>query len=54
MPQWFVDITDMARRSVEAVKTGELKILPSFHEKTWYQVSIRARVCVLDMRSSRV
>lgn len=39
MPQWFVDVTDMARRSVEAVEKGELKILPEFHVKTWHQVS---------------
>ena len=39
MPQWFVDVTDMARRSVEAVEKGELKILPEFHVKTWNQVS---------------
>jgi valyl-tRNA synthetase len=37
MPQWFVDVTDMARRSVEAVEKGELKILPEFHVKTWHQ-----------------
>ena len=39
MPQWFIDVTDMARRSVEAVEKGELKILPEFHVKTWNQVS---------------
>ena len=37
MPQWFVDCEDMARRSVEAVRTGKLNIRPAFHEKTWYQ-----------------
>jgi valyl-tRNA synthetase len=37
MPQWFVDCTDMARRSVEAVREGRLKIRPDFHMKTWYQ-----------------
>jgi len=36
MPQWFVDCTDMAKRSVAAVKEGRLTIRPAFHEKTWY------------------
>ncbi len=35
MPQWFVDCADMARRSVEAVRDGRLKIRPEFHKKTW-------------------
>ena len=37
MPQWFVDCSDMARRSCEAVRDGRLKITPKFHEHTWYQ-----------------
>lgn len=35
-PQWYVNCTDMARRSVEAVRNGDLKILPQAHEQTWY------------------
>mmetsp|Transcript_5382 Transcript_5382/g.7932 ORF Transcript_5382/g.7932 Transcript_5382/m.7932 type:complete len:1126 (+) Transcript_5382:65-3442(+) len=35
-PQWWVDCKDMARRSVEAVETGELEVLPEIHKKTWY------------------
>jgi valyl-tRNA synthetase len=34
-PQWWVNVDDMARRSVEAVEKGELKIKPEFHIKTW-------------------
>lgn len=28
---------DMARRAVEAVRSGELKIIPDTFTKTWYQ-----------------
>lgn len=34
--QWFVNCKDMARRSVEAVRTGELKLIPDMHNKTWF------------------
>jgi len=35
-PQWYVDCTDMAKRSVDAVRSKELKIVPEEHERTWY------------------
>mmetsp|Transcript_6955 Transcript_6955/g.10360 ORF Transcript_6955/g.10360 Transcript_6955/m.10360 type:complete len:1106 (-) Transcript_6955:479-3796(-) len=35
-PQWFVDCNDMARRACDAVRSGELSILPKIHEKTWF------------------
>ena len=35
-PQWYVDCKDMARRSVEAVRSKELLIIPEFHERTWF------------------
>ena len=35
-PQWWVNCKDMARRSVEAVKNGDLRILPEFHKPTWF------------------
>jgi valyl-tRNA synthetase len=35
-PQWYVNCTSMARRSVDAVRNGELKIVPAMHESTWY------------------
>ncbi|KAJ1461257.1 tRNA synthetases class I-domain-containing protein [Pelagophyceae sp. CCMP2097] len=35
-PQWFVDCGDMAARACEAVRSGELVILPKEHEKTWF------------------
>eukprot|EP00056_Hartaetosiga_gracilis_P003916 m.69527 g.69527 ORF g.69527 m.69527 type:complete len:998 (+) comp11633_c0_seq1:860-3853(+) len=34
--QWFVDCNEMAARSVDAVTSGELKLIPSQHEKTWF------------------
>ena len=36
-PQWYVDCTSMAARSVQAVKNGDLKIVPDMHEATWYR-----------------
>ncbi|KAG5498815.1 hypothetical protein JKF63_03104 [Porcisia hertigi] len=36
MPQWFVDCSDMARRAVEAVRNGDLRLYPSSHEAVWY------------------
>merc|ERR1712232_1437004 len=30
-PQWYVDCKSMASRSVDAVRSGELKIVPSEH-----------------------
>ncbi|XP_071548302.1 valine--tRNA ligase isoform X2 [Panulirus ornatus] len=35
-PQWYVKCSDMATKAVQAVKSGELQILPKIHEKTWY------------------
>ena len=36
-PQWYVNCQSMAKRSVNAVKDGDLSILPEFHKKTWYR-----------------
>eukprot|EP00934_Nitzschia_sp_Nitz4_P004454 Nitzschia sp. Nitz4//scaffold257_size48314//3811//7283//NITZ4_007084-RA/size48314-snap-gene-0.22-mRNA-1//1//CDS//3329544433//4444//frame0 len=36
-PQWYVNCNDMAKRSTDAVRNGELKIIPAEHEKTWFQ-----------------
>ena len=33
----YVNCNDMARRSVEAVRNGDLQIIPSFHEATWFR-----------------
>lgn len=35
-PQWWVNCSGMAKRAVDAVRNGELKIMPPDHEKTWY------------------
>jgi valyl-tRNA synthetase len=35
-PQWWMNCKDLAAKSVEAVRTGEMKILPEFHHQTWY------------------
>ncbi len=36
MPQWFVDCSSMAAKSVAAVRNGELKLTPPSHEVVWY------------------
>eukprot|EP01038_Epipyxis_sp_PR26KG_P012499 gene12499-16767_t len=36
-PQWYVNCTSMAQRSIDAVRNGELKIVPDMHEATWYR-----------------
>jgi len=35
-PQWYVNCNDMAKRSTDAVRNGDLKIVPAEHEKTWF------------------
>ncbi|KAJ6627764.1 Valine--tRNA ligase [Pseudolycoriella hygida] len=34
-PQWYVKCDEMAKLAIEAVKSGELKIIPEMHVKTW-------------------
>ncbi len=36
-PQWWVNCQDMAARSVEVVRDGSLKLIPSTHDHTWYR-----------------
>ena len=36
-PQWYVNCDSMAEKSIMAVRSGQLKILPSIHEATWYR-----------------
>ena len=36
-PQWYVNCGSMAASAVEKVRSGELKIVPDFHEATWYR-----------------
>lgn len=36
-PQWYVDCKSMAKQSIDAVRNGELKIIPEMHEATWYR-----------------
>uniref|UniRef100_A0A1B6LT09 valine--tRNA ligase n=1 Tax=Graphocephala atropunctata TaxID=36148 RepID=A0A1B6LT09_9HEMI len=34
--QWYIKCDDMAKRAKEAVVSGELKIIPEYHSKTWF------------------
>ncbi|KAJ8686683.1 hypothetical protein QAD02_022477 [Eretmocerus hayati] len=35
-PQWYVKCDEMAAKATEAVKSGELKIIPEQFKKTWF------------------
>lgn len=36
-PQWYVNCKNMAQRSIDAVRSKELKILPTIFEPVWYK-----------------
>jgi valyl-tRNA synthetase len=36
-PQWYVNCNSMAKKAADAVRNGELRIVPDFHEATWYR-----------------
>ena len=36
-PQWWVDCKDMAAAALDAVKTGEMQIIPETSEKEWFR-----------------
>uniref|UniRef100_A0A8C3T678 valine--tRNA ligase n=1 Tax=Chelydra serpentina TaxID=8475 RepID=A0A8C3T678_CHESE len=36
-PQWYVRCEGLARGAADAVRRGDLRILPHFHCKTWFQ-----------------
>jgi len=36
-PQWFCDCKKLAKRATDAVRNGELKILPEFHKPKWFE-----------------
>ncbi|CAF1002039.1 unnamed protein product [Adineta steineri] len=36
-PQWYVNCQSMAQRSIDAVRSKELKILPTLFEPVWYR-----------------
>ncbi len=36
-PQWWVSCSGMAKKACDSVKEGKLKILPEFHERTWFE-----------------
>jgi valyl-tRNA synthetase len=33
--QWFCDVSGMAQRALEAVRSGELELIPGSYDKTW-------------------
>ncbi len=35
-PQWYVKCDQMAADATEAVRSGQLKIVPDMHQKTWF------------------
>ena len=49
-PQWYVDCRDMGKQAADAVRNGELKIIPDHHLKTWFNWmdNIRSAPCSLS------
>ena len=35
-PQWYVNCEGMAKRATDAVRNGDLKIIPKEQERTWF------------------
>ncbi|KAM4697001.1 valine--tRNA ligase [Rhinophrynus dorsalis] len=35
-PQWYVRCDEMGKRAADAVRDGQLSIIPEFHNKTWF------------------
>jgi len=35
-PQWYCECKDLAEKSIDLVKKGDLKILPKFYEDKWF------------------
>lgn len=35
-PQWYVDCREMGKQAADVVRSGELKIIPDHHLKTWF------------------
>lgn len=35
-PQWYMRCDNMASEAIKVVKSGELKLIPDAHEKTWF------------------
>jgi len=49
-PQWWVDCKQMAGASCDAVRTGDLQILPAECETTWFRyVSARLSHCSMHV-----
>ncbi len=36
MPQWFVKMEPLAKKAIEAVRSGEIKIIPDFQKKIYF------------------
>lgn len=36
-PQWWVNCKDLAKRSADAVRNGDLKFVPESYDETWYR-----------------
>lgn len=36
-PQWWVDCKEMAKAATDAVREGRLKLIPEFHNDTWFR-----------------
>ena len=39
-PQWFVSCKEMGKKACDAVRSGDLEIIPKIHEKTWFKYGL--------------
>lgn len=46
-PQWYIRCDQMAKQASEVVTNGELKIIPSQHNKTWFHWMENIRYLIL-------
>jgi len=41
--QWYVKTKDMAQKALDAVESGELRLVPDFHGETWKKLLEESR-----------
>ena len=52
-PQWYVNCNSMAKRATDAVRNGDLKIFPEFHEGKLQNTTLQCILrCILSINTS--
>lgn len=47
-PQWYIRCDEMAKKAIEVVTNGDLKIIPSQHNKTWFHWMENIRYLIVE------